>query len=55
MTQFILVFQLFSCTLNTLMLYLRINISNYNFPDTFQDTQPSHIFVKSRFFLWGFP
>lgn len=24
-----------SCTLNTLMLYLHISISNYNFPDTF--------------------
>lgn len=35
MTQFILVSQRFSCTLNTLMLYLHINISNYNFQDTF--------------------
>lgn len=37
MTQFILVSQLFSCTLNTSMLYLHISNSNYNFPDNFQD------------------
>lgn len=35
MTQFILVSQLVGCTLNTLMLYLHISISNYNFSDAF--------------------
>lgn len=35
MTQFILVSQLFSCSLHTLMLCLHISISNYNPPDTF--------------------
>lgn len=35
MTQFILVSRLLSCTLNTLMLYLHISLSNYNFPNTF--------------------
>lgn len=54
MTQFILVSQLFSCALNTLMLYLHISNSDYNFPDNFQDTQPSYILVKSHFFLWSF-
>lgn len=34
-SQFIPVSQLLRCMLNTLMLYLHISISNYNFPDTF--------------------
>lgn len=50
MTQFILVSQLFRFTFNTLMLYSHTSISNYNFPDIFQDTQPSYVLVKSHFF-----
>lgn len=54
MTQFILVSHLFSYTWNTLMLYLHISISNYNFSDTFKDTEASHILVKFHFFSEAF-
>lgn len=50
MTRFILVSQLFRFTFNTLILYSHTSISNYNFPDIFQDTQPSYVLVKSHFF-----
>lgn len=50
MTRFIPVSQLFRFTFNTVVLYSHTCISNYNFPDIFQDTQPSYILVKAHFF-----